>query len=120
MATVYKASFSEKKNYSTCDAEVVKITKNGTALDLSGAKASMVIREIPSGKIMEHLTTENSGLEITDEAGGELTINGRFLNYPNTSKVYGCDIRFELPGDVYKTYIEGTYPILATYQKPVE
>lgn len=120
MASYATIHLEKKTNYTTGGAFYLTIELNGAPLPLAGAQASMVVRDTTSGKIIEHLTTENDLLQIYDENNGILYGPERFFNYPNIDKIYGFDVRIKLPGDIYKTYVKGDFLMEATYQKPVE
>jgi hypothetical protein len=57
------------------------------------------------------LSTETEGIEITDAENGTFAFKEQVINLP--AKTYVYDVQFTFPDGKVKTYVEGTWTILA-------
>jgi hypothetical protein len=89
----------------------ITFLKNNSAINLSNAYVEMnVLRSLDSPVVLS-LTTNNSGINITNALSGTISISPTTINLPVDS--YKWRIRIVLQNQEVKTYLMGYWPIVS-------
>lgn len=91
----------------TWDGASFTITKNGSALDLSGATIEMNLSDM-NGNLIDTLSTTDGDISITDT--NEFSILPFIVSY--TQDKLKFDIRFIFADSSIKTYIKGLFCLM--------
>lgn len=99
----------------TVNALTIEVKDNLVAIDLTGCAIKMDFKRKPGYDYDKRLSTENSGIALTNPTGGLFTINSFIANLPPAKYLY--DIQFTFSDGTVKTYISGTFEVLSEVTK---
>lgn len=103
-------NFTEVVKGDVFDEKTLTITKGITPINLTGATIKMDIRIKPGYDYAKRLSTENSGITITNATGGVFKINKFICDID--AAVYRYDIQITFQNGDVKTYLAGTFTVL--------
>lgn len=87
----------------------ITIFRNGSALDLTGAKAQMKVRfQIDAPTVVEFNSNDNT-IAFVAPTSGILDIPARIVDVPPATYIY--DLEITLASGEVKTFMEGKWPI---------
>lgn len=88
-----------------------EVTKNATALDLTGATIKMQLRKQYSdvSPALALTSVASAGITITNAASGQFKINEQIIDIEVYNYVY--DIQFTLASGEVKTYVKGGFNV---------
>lgn len=89
---------------------LITFTRNGSALDLTGASVSMGVKLSISSPDVLTLTTENSAIAIMNAVSGQVRILPRIIDIPVGK--YSWYFTLKLATQEVKTYLMGTWSII--------
>jgi hypothetical protein len=88
----------------------VTLTVNGSAMDLTGAYAEFIVKYSTASPHIFSLTTNNSGIIISNPLSGILVIPPTIVDIPPGK--YGWYLNVKLSNSEIKTYLRGTWEII--------
>jgi hypothetical protein len=93
----------------------IVITSDGSPVNLTGASIKMELREDIDAPVALTLSTEDGTIVINDPLQGTLTIPPILIDIPFGNYLYDLQITFA--NGVVKTYLLGTWEIVADITK---
>jgi hypothetical protein len=93
-------------------------TRNGTALDLTGATLEFAVKySVASPKVLS-LTTANGGIIIPNPLSGVVVIPPTAVNIPPGK--YNWYLTINFPDGIIKTYFKGIWQIMPNIPPPTD
>lgn len=101
-------NFDEQVRGNTFDELTVQIKENGIAVDLTGCKVKMQIKEDANSERSLKTLSETDGIDIIPD--GNLTIKQFRIDMKKGRHVYDLVVQF--PDDSVVTYFTGLFPVI--------
>lgn len=108
--------FKNHKKGDTFEGVAFTVTKNGSALDLTGASIRMQLREKSETGTLGATYTDGDGITITDPTNGVFTFDKQIIDI--RAQKYYYDIEITLASGDVKSYIYGTWTITQDVTQP--
>ena len=87
----------------------ITIFRNGSALDLTGAKAQMKVRYQIDAPTVVEFSSDNNSIVFVAPTSGVLSIPPTIVDAPPATYIY--DLEINLATGENKTFLEGKWPI---------
>jgi hypothetical protein len=101
-----KYNFPPHKKGDTFTPIIMEYKVDGVAQSLTDVDIKIMLKRKPADVSAVATWSVDSGIQITDEAGGIFKINPGVLNI--TAGLYYYDLQFTLQSGEVKTFVEGT------------
>ena len=96
-------------------SEIV-LNKDGLPLVLTGASVLVQFRKDVDSPVTLELSTDNGGVVITDDLNGKIKISEALITMQYGA--YQYDLQITFPDGFVKTYLKGTWKIVADISHP--
>ena len=108
--TIATYHFKPHRRGDTWDGLALTYTLDGQPIDLSGASIRLHLRRSANdGRVALSLSTDNSGILITDAAAGQFQMPAQIIDLPPHTYVH--DLEITLSNGIRKTRMAGTWKI---------
>jgi len=87
----------------------IQILEDGNIVKLTGVTVKLQARRDPQGVVLLDLSSDGTGITITDEEEGKVRFGG-YTN-PDVQAMLTYDIQYHFPDGSLTTYLTGVYPV---------
>lgn len=87
----------------------IQILEDGNPVDLTGATVKLQARRDPQQVVLVDLSSDGTGITITDAATGTFSVGGYAL--PDVQAMLTYDLQVLFPSGSITTYLTGAFPV---------